>query len=248
MTDGRLFAIGDVHGCPGELEALVEGLQLQAGDTVCFVGDYIDRGRDSKGVIDLLLDARRRADVRWVFLKGNHEDMCLSYLGRSGNWGESWMGNGGVAAVRSYGVDARSAPAAIEAAMPETHLAFLDKLERSFRWGGYLFVHAGIRPGVPGTSRPTRTCSGSARVRAARRHAGDQRLRSYSGTPAVRAAALQDRHRHRAGLRRCAHRARAAGPRAAPGDGGRASRARQRVAGQSRALIPSLRCPSAGRR
>ena len=149
MTDGRLFAIGDVHGCPGELEALVEGLQLQAGDTVCFVGDYIDRGRDSKGVIDLLLDARRREDVRWVFLKGNHEDMCLSYLGRSGNWGESWMGNGGVAAVRSYGVDARSAPAAIEAAMPETHLAFLDQLERSFRWGGYLFVHAGIRPGVP---------------------------------------------------------------------------------------------------
>jgi serine/threonine protein phosphatase 1 len=149
MTDGRLFAIGDIHGCPGELEALVEGLQLQAADTVCFVGDYIDRGRDSKGVIDLLLDARRRADVRWVFLKGNHEDMCLSYLGRSGNWGESWMGNGGVAAVRSYGVDARSAPAAIEAAMPETHLAFLDQLERSFRWGGYLFVHAGIRPGVP---------------------------------------------------------------------------------------------------
>jgi serine/threonine protein phosphatase 1 len=87
--------------------------------------------------------------VRWVFLKGNHEDMCLSYLGRSGNWGESWMGNGGVAAVRSYGVDARSAPAAIEAAMPEAHLAFLDQLERSFRWGGYLFVHAGIRPGVP---------------------------------------------------------------------------------------------------
>jgi serine/threonine protein phosphatase 1 len=149
MSDGRLFAIGDIHGCPVELGALLEGLQLQAGDTVCFVGDYIDRGRDSKGVIDVLLDARRREDVRWVFLKGNHEDMCLSYLGRPGNWGESWMGNGGVAAVRSYGVDARSAPATLEAAMPETHLAFLDQLERSFRWGGYLFVHAGIRPGVP---------------------------------------------------------------------------------------------------
>jgi serine/threonine protein phosphatase 1 len=149
MTDARLFAIGDIHGCPDELDALLDGLQLQAGDTVCFVGDYIDRGRDSKGVIDLLLDARRREDVRWVFLKGNHEDMCLSYLGRPGNWGESWMGNGGVAAVRSYGVDARSAPAALEAAMPESHLAFLDGLERSFRWTGYLFVHAGIRPGVP---------------------------------------------------------------------------------------------------
>ena len=149
MSEGRLFAIGDIHGCPDELGALLGALRLETGDTVCFVGDYIDRGRDSKGVIDLLLDARRSDDVHWVFLKGNHEDMCLSFLGRRGNWGESWMGNGGVAAVRSYGVDARSAPALIEAAMPESHLTFLEGLERSFRWGGYLFVHAGIRPGVP---------------------------------------------------------------------------------------------------
>jgi serine/threonine protein phosphatase 1 len=149
MSDERLFAIGDIHGCPGELDALLDGLGLGAGDTVCCVGDYMDRGRDSKGVIDLLLAARQREDVRWVFLKGNHEDMCLSFLGRPGNWGESWMGNGGVTTIRSYGVDARSAPAAIEAAMPESHLAFLGELERSYRWGGYLFVHAGIRPGVP---------------------------------------------------------------------------------------------------
>jgi serine/threonine protein phosphatase 1 len=149
MSDGRLFAIGDIHGCPGELGALLHGLPLEAGDTVCFVGDYIDRGRDSKGVVDLLLQVRTRADVHWVFLKGNHEDMCLAFLGRSGSWGESWMGNGGAAAVRSYGVDARSEPAVVEGAMPEEHLAFFAGLERSFRWGGYLFVHAGIRPGVP---------------------------------------------------------------------------------------------------
>ncbi len=148
MSGGRLFAIGDIHGCPDELDALLDALPLGAGDTVCFVGDYIDRGRDSKGVVDLLLAARRRADVRWVFLKGNHEDMCLAYLGRAGNWGESWMGNGGGAAVRSYGVDARAAPAVVEGAIPETHLAFFGSLERCFRWGDYLFVHAGIRPGV----------------------------------------------------------------------------------------------------
>src|SRR5262249_50804710 len=71
------------------------------------------------------------------------------YLGRDGSWGESWMVNGGAAAVRSYGVDARSEPAVIEGAIPETHLAFLEGLERSFRWGDYLLVHAGIRPGVP---------------------------------------------------------------------------------------------------
>lgn len=148
-TSGRLFAIGDIHGCPGELGALLDGLPLAPGDTVCFVGDYLDRGPDSKGVIELLLQAGTRTDTRWVFLRGNHEDMCLSFLGRSGNWGESWMGNGGAAAVRSYGVHARSEPAVVEGAIPEAHLAFLERLERSFRWNGYLFVHAGIRPGVP---------------------------------------------------------------------------------------------------
>jgi serine/threonine protein phosphatase 1 len=142
----RLFAIGDIHGCPGELGALLDGMGLEPGDTVCFVGDYIDRGKDSRGVIDLLLAFRERDDVRSVFLKGNHEDMCLSFLGRTGRWGESWLVNGGAEAVRSYGIDARSAPAALEAAMPPEHLAFLEGLERSHRDLGYLLVHAGIRP------------------------------------------------------------------------------------------------------
>jgi serine/threonine protein phosphatase 1 len=149
MSRGRLFAIGDIHGCPGELEALLDGLPLEPGDTICFVGDYIDRGPDSRRVIELLLQARRRSDVGWVFLKGNHEDMCLAFLGRGGHWGESWMANGGAAAVRSYGVDARSEPAVVEGAIPEPHLAFLDALQRAFRWNGYLLVHAGIRPGIP---------------------------------------------------------------------------------------------------
>src|SRR5262249_62420774 len=137
-----LSAMGDAPATPAELSALLAGLPLAAGDVVCFVGDYIDRGRDSKGVIDLLLEARRRTDIGWVFLKGNHEDMCLSFLGRSGNWGESWLANGGAAAVRSYGVDARSEPAVVEAAIPESHLEFLERLERFHRWDGYLFVHA----------------------------------------------------------------------------------------------------------
>ncbi len=150
MSRGRLFAVGDIHGCPAELTTLLDALGLAAGDTVCFVGDYLDRGPDSKGVIDLLLDRRTAAsEVSWVFLKGNHEDMALAFLGRPGRWGESWMMNGGAAAVRSYGVDARAEPAVVESAMPESHLAFLDGLERTFTWGGYRFVHAGIRPGVP---------------------------------------------------------------------------------------------------
>jgi len=142
----RLFVVGDIHGCADELDALLAGLPLAAGDRVAFVGDYIDRGPDSRGVIDILLDFQRRPDVACTFLKGNHEDMCLAFLGRPGHWGESWLFNGGAAAMRSYGLDARSAPATVEAAMPPEHLAFLEGLERAYRTDEWLVVHAGVRP------------------------------------------------------------------------------------------------------
>ncbi len=149
MSDGRLFVVGDIHGCLAELEALLNGLPLAAGDTVCFLGDYLDRGRDSKGVIDLLLAFRRRTDVQSIFLKGNHEDMCLAFLGGTGQWGEAWLANGGDAAVRSYGLRGRPDPEAVAAALPPAHREFLETLERYHRWPDYLLVHAGIRPGRP---------------------------------------------------------------------------------------------------
>ena len=104
MTD-RLFAIGDIHGCARELEVLLAGLPLAVGDTVACVGDYIDRGPASRQVIDLLLALRQRAGIRTVFLKGNHEDMCLSYVEQQGLWGEGWHLNGGVATLVWYGSD-----------------------------------------------------------------------------------------------------------------------------------------------
>jgi serine/threonine protein phosphatase 1 len=145
---GRLFAIGDIHGCVRELETLLVGLPLGRGDTLAFVGDYIDRGPDSRAVIDLLLEAKRRPEITTVFLKGNHEDMCLAYLGRPGHWGESWMLNGGAATLRSYGVDARAPGAVALASIPAAHLEFLDSLRVTHVTGEYLLVHAGIRPGV----------------------------------------------------------------------------------------------------
>ena len=113
------------------------------------------------------------------------------------------------------------------------------QLERSFRWGGYLFVHAGIRPGVPWDEQTDEDLFWIREEFVLHPHGLPETI-VFGHTPARQpfvAAAVQDRHRHRTGLRRCAHRARAAGPRAAPGDGGRASRARQRVAGQPGALI-----------
>lgn len=145
----RLFAIGDIHGCVDELACLLEAISAAAGDTVVFVGDYLDRGPDSRGVIDLLLRWRTTTPARAVFLKGNHEDMALDFLGHEGQWGEAWLRNGGTAALRSYGIDPRTSRETVAAQMPPAHLEFLDALETTHRWRDYAFVHAGIRPGVP---------------------------------------------------------------------------------------------------
>ena len=144
----RLFAIGDIHGCADELKRLLDALPLGADDTIVFVGDYIDRGHDSRGVIEHLLAWRTQTPARTVFLKGNHEDMALDFLGLGGQWGEVWLRNGGAAALRSYGVGADVPRLEVAGFMPGTHLEFMRSLETSFAWDRYLVVHAGIRPGV----------------------------------------------------------------------------------------------------
>jgi serine/threonine protein phosphatase 1 len=156
MSDsGRLFAIGDIHGCADELARLLDAIPAGAGDTVAFVGDYIDRGPDSHGVIEHLLAWRQRTAARSVFLKGNHEDMALDFLGRGGQWGEVWLRNGGVAALRSYGIDPHAPRADVARQMPPSHLEFLSALETSVAWGEYRIVHAGVRPGVAWEAQKT---------------------------------------------------------------------------------------------
>jgi serine/threonine protein phosphatase 1 len=148
-TNGRLFAIGDIHGCVDELSRLLDAIPAGADDTVVFVGDYIDRGPSARRVIELLLDWRTRTAARAVFLKGNHEDMALAFLGRGGQWGEAWLRNGGVASLRSYDADPHGPLEDVVARIPQAHVDFMASLEPHFQWGPYLIVHAGIRPGVP---------------------------------------------------------------------------------------------------
>jgi serine/threonine protein phosphatase 1 len=146
---GRQFVIGDIHGCARELDVLLEALPLARGDTLAFVGDYIDRGPESAAVIERMIELGTRTDITTVFLKGNHEDMCLDYLGRRGHWGEAWGPNGGGATLRSYGLDARAPGAEAAAAMPAAHLDFMEALRPWHIAGTHLLVHAGIRPGRP---------------------------------------------------------------------------------------------------
>jgi serine/threonine protein phosphatase 1 len=147
-SSGRLFVIGDIHGCTPELARLLDAIPARSGDTIAFVGDYIDRGPDSRGVVDLLLRWRTRTPARPVFLRGNHEDMALGFLGRGGEWGEAWLRNGGTATLRSYGVDPNIPPTDVATRIPPAHVEFMAATELRFAWGDYRVVHAGIRPGV----------------------------------------------------------------------------------------------------
>ena len=141
-SSGRLFAIGDIHGCVDELTAMLSSIAPARGDTVVFVGDYIDRGPAARDVIEVLLELGPGA-ADYVFLKGNHEDMMLSFLGLPGHYGESFLFNGGAPTLESYGIS--EAEFAIER-IPASHVDFLKALATSYLHPPYLFVHAGISP------------------------------------------------------------------------------------------------------
>lgn len=147
MAEARQFVIGDVHGCVDELERLLEAIAPEPGDTVCFLGDYIDRGPSPRGVVERLLQLRREGPT-CHFLKGNHEDMFLAFLGARGRHGESFLANGGGPTLASYGIEGFAGTQAA-ARLPEDHRAFYLELATHVVIGTHYCVHAGVRPTRP---------------------------------------------------------------------------------------------------
>src|SRR5262245_31643247 len=123
---GRVFVVGDLHGCIDELEYLLDALAPGHGDTVCCLGDYIDRGPSDRAVIARLLRLRDEGP-ECVFLRGNHEDMFLAFLGYPGRYGDAFFGNGGVATLASYGLE-RLSGRQVAAKLPDDHREFLLSL------------------------------------------------------------------------------------------------------------------------
>ncbi len=142
-----LFAIGDLHGCPDELEVLLEAIAPEAGDTVVFLGDYVDRGPLVRPLVNRLLRLRDESFIS-VFLRGNHEDMLLSYLGVSGRHGDVYLENGGGMTLASYGVPPHTPGSTSLASFPAEHIEFFRSCKLQHLASPFLFVHAGIRPGI----------------------------------------------------------------------------------------------------
>lgn len=163
-----MYAIGDIHGRLDPLVQLVEAVRRDAAGVraerrvMVFLGDYLDRGLESRQVIDFLL-ASPAPDFETVYLKGNHEALALAFLDDPVA-GRQWLAAGGQATLVSYGVAAPPTPRSADflhslrrgfaAALPGTHRAFLDRLVTQHVEGDYAFAHAGILPGTPLSAQP----------------------------------------------------------------------------------------------
>ena len=140
-----LYAVGDIHGESELLARLLEVLPHESGDRFVFVGDYIDRGPDSKGVVDQLLELAREREC--VFLMGNHESMFLDFLGWRGVayfGGDAFLMNGGDRTLASYGYFDGAEPDPEKFPLPVEHEDFYRGLALHHLDGDYLFVHAGL--------------------------------------------------------------------------------------------------------
>ncbi len=163
VPDGTcVYAVGDIHGRKDLLDELHQKIAEDARGrdadrrVVVYLGDYVDRGPDSKAVVESLIRSPL-GGFESYYLKGNHEDFLLRFL-EAPDADASWFGNGGEETLESYGVappetlsteELSSVRDTFAAALPDDHKRFLDSLILYHVEGDYAFVHAGIRPGVP---------------------------------------------------------------------------------------------------
>ena len=157
----RIYSIGDIHGRSDLLEKLLKKIQEDVkkkpvrNNTIIFLGDYIDRGKNSKKVVELIINLSDR--FKKIFLKGNHEDMLNNFL-KDPNLLDIWLVNGGDKTLINYGVnlkkfflgkkDALQIQKEFLNKIPRRHLHFLKSLKHFYQISNYFFTHAGVRPNI----------------------------------------------------------------------------------------------------
>ena len=143
MSEEKIFVIGDIHGCLGMLKDLINKIEWDpANDRLIFIGDYIDRGKNSKGVVDFILKLKKDSTLIQCLI-GNHEQMFLDYL--SGVDSQSSLLNGGLPTLRSYEEMRRSQD---DPLIPPSHLDFFSSLLTMIELEHYYIVHAGFHPNI----------------------------------------------------------------------------------------------------
>ncbi|HHI87747.1 MAG TPA: serine/threonine protein phosphatase [Candidatus Cloacimonetes bacterium] len=142
----RLIVVGDIHGQYDMLVDLMDKIKPTKDDFFVFIGDYIDRGHNSKKVIEFLINFEDQFPS--VFIKGNHEDMLMAYLGldEEAIYGDSYPFNGGEFTALSYGGNAVDE---LKDLMPDEHIGFIKKTSVNFETKNFFFCHGGIIPGIP---------------------------------------------------------------------------------------------------
>jgi len=144
MAD-RIIAIGDIHGCSAALDAVLAAADPRPGDTVVALGDYVDRGPDSRGALDRLIALGERC--RLVPILGNHDEMLLDIVSLRPSLLADWLSYGGDATLASYGC---TNPQGI----PEEHIAFLRSCASWHETEGHFYVHASYLPRKPFKKQP----------------------------------------------------------------------------------------------
>jgi serine/threonine protein phosphatase 1 len=140
MRHPRTIAIGDIHGCSTAFAALIDAIDLQPHDMLVTLGDYVDRGIDSKGVLDQLIALQSKCNL--VPILGNHDEMMLHAKDRKSDF-QFWMNCGGVACLDSYGDSSQLS------LIPQSHFRFLESCHSYYETDTHVFVHANYKPDVP---------------------------------------------------------------------------------------------------
>jgi len=146
----RVLAIGDIHGCLRALDALLAAISLQSDDVLVTLGDYVDRGPDSKGVLDRLIELN--ATGRLVALRGNHDELMLQ--ARDGLERRLWLSCGGKNTLASYGISFLDDEQFRK--IPDSHWYFLQSVCRDYHeTNTHFFVHGNVYPDLPLAEQPT---------------------------------------------------------------------------------------------
>jgi serine/threonine protein phosphatase 1 len=147
-SNGRLFAISDIHGCLPALESLLTAISPQPEDTIVTLGDYIDRGPQSREVLERLMALREQC--RLVPLLGNHDQMMLMVHGGRRDLFTDWLLFGGSATMKSYGIERPED-------LPNSHIIFLQSCQLCFEADRHFFLHGNYQANVSLDKQPPNT-------------------------------------------------------------------------------------------